>query len=343
MNPLPATLDQEQTQAMLATVVRIVHGVAASLEEWTASPVSKRGKHRSVRYDLTARVAGEAPLHRYQWVGKFYERDDQARKVAAAMRELAATDCNALGGLVIPSVVAYHPPCRLLLLTYESGLSVVRALAENCELVLGALGRALAALHRASVTLEAISSPDSLLGGLRNRIAPLCARFPGQTDALRHTLTSLERQAPPLPVTPSFLHGDLGPSQLLWQFGRVVVLDFDKCTRGDPALDLGNLLAQLRRLTLRKPGKLAEFAALRRGLLDSYQRWSGRDPDLSRRVAWYEQLALLRKIRLLASDTTRHQGMEALRERQIEARRLLQELPALAKPEESPSVFTCEV
>jgi len=64
---------------------------------------------------------------------------------------------------------------------------------------------------------------------------------------------------------------------------------------------------------------------------------------LSRRVAWYEQLALLRKIRLLASDTTRHQGMEALRERQIEARRLLSELPALAKPDESPSVFTCEV
>jgi hypothetical protein len=68
---------------------------------------------------------------------------------------------------------------------------------------------------------------------------------------------------------------------------------------------------------------------LRRGLLEAYQRWSETDAELTGRVAWYEQVMLLRKIDFLASDTTRHEGTEAMRERQAEAMRLLEELPVL--------------
>src|SRR5439155_16346977 len=125
-------------------------------------------------------------------------------------------------------------------------------------------------------------------------------------------------------------HGDLGPSQLLWQTGRIVLLDFDRCARGDPALDLGNLLTQLRRLTLRRPGKLPDFDSLRTGILDAYRRWSPADPGLRERVAWYEQVTLLRKIHFLATNTTRHQEVEKRQKRQAEAIQLLEELPALA-------------
>src|SRR5438093_635959 len=343
MNSLPFMLGSDETQAVLSATLRQIHGTDARLEGWTAHPFLKRGKRRTTRYDLDARAGGEPHIRHFQWVGKFYERNDDVRKVATVLRELAATDCGARGGLVVPRVVDCHAPCGLLLLTYVAGESISKATARDGPSVLAAIGRALAVLHAAPVTPDGITGPAAVLGEVRRRIADLCARFPATAAALRRLLIMLERQAPTGSGAPSFLHGDLGPSQLLWQQGRLVVLDFDDCTRGDPALDLGNLLTQLRRLTLRKPGKLPDFAALRQGLLDAYQRWSGRDLDLSRRVAWYEQLALLRKIRLLASDTTRHQGMEALRERQIEARRLLSELPALAKPDESPSVFTCEV
>ena len=150
---------------------------------------------------------------------------------------------------------------------------------------------------------------------MRKKVAQLCARFPSQGDLLRGTLNQLEREAPAGRAPLSFLHGDLGPVQLLWSSkggGRLVVLDFDKCARGDPALDLGNLLTQLRRLTLRKPGKLGDFAALRQGLIEAYQRWSPPDPGLTERVAWYEQMTLLRKIRFLASNTGRHPDAEAL-------------------------------
>jgi aminoglycoside phosphotransferase (APT) family kinase protein len=278
-------------------------------------------------------VNGVPPLQHYQWVGKYYERDDDARRVATVLRELAASDCYARGDLVIPSLRAYHAPLRLLLLGYEPGTSVTAALARDHAVVLSAIGRALAALHGATATLARTAAAAAVLESVRQRVADLCARYHGEAVALRQMLTRLERRIPGDPPAPSFLHGDLGPVQLLWQAGRIVFLDFDRCTHGDPALDLGNLLTQLRRLTLRKPGKLPDFATLRRGLLDAYQLWSPTDPDLTERVAWYEQVMLLRKIDFLASDTTRHREAEALRHRQAEAAQLLGKLAALVESE----------
>ncbi len=336
MNSSPVKLNAEETQAVLGAVLREVHGADARLAYWSACPLSKRGKHRTLRYDLDARIPGEPEIRRYQWVGKFYERDDDARRVTGGLRELATTDCGGRGGLVLPGVVAYHAPCRVLLLTYETGVSVIRAIAQHGGLVLQAIGRALAALHTTPVTLDDAVSPATLLERLRQKIGLLGARFPGHTDVLRTTLNKLERNTPAGPATTSTVHGDLGPSQLLWQSGRLVVLDFDKCARGDPAFDLGNLLTQLRRLSLRKPGKLPEFASLRQTILDSYQRWSPSDPGLDERVAWYEQITLVRKIRFLGTDTLRHKDAETMRKRQSEAIRLLRELPALEESNESP-------
>jgi len=137
-------------------------------------------------------------------------------------------------------------------------------------------------------------------------------------------LTRLEQEVPPASAAPSFLHGDFGTANLLWRPGRLVVLDFDRCTRGDPAADLGYLLTQLRRVTVRKPGKLPEFASLRNAILDAYRRWSPPDRALGRRVAWYERATLVSKIHVLAFDLTRHPEADARRQRQVEAVELLQ-------------------
>ncbi len=336
MNPPTASLNPDETQTMLSTVLGEVRGDGARLERWSAEPLAKRGKQRVVRYTLRVQGAGAPQIQQLEWVGKFYDQAETARRVATVLGNPAITDCSVRGGLVTPRVVAYHAPWRLLLLSYEPGESVIAAMAQYNGLALSAIGRALATLHAAPVTFGVVTSPEAVVGDLPRRITRLGSRFPGATDSLRHVLSGLEERAPTGPAVPSFLHGDLGPSQLLWQSGRIVVLDFDECKRGDPAMDLGNLLTQLRRLTIRKPGKLPAFAALRRVLLEAYQRWSPPDPDLRRRVAWYEQVALLRKIHFLATDTTRRRSAEALRERQAEALRLLEELPPLAESEESP-------
>ena len=311
---------------VLSAALRLMRGPDASLEDWSAQPLTKHGKQRVVRYDLRARAASGAVA--YQWVGKLYEDDGAARRVATVLRQLAASDCGARGEMALPSVVAYDASRRLLLLTYEAGESVVSAIAHQHGPVVPAIGRALAALHGTPVSLEAITSPADVLDDLRPRVTELCARFRAHAGALRYTLTRLEEEIPPASAAPSFLHGDFGTANLLWRPGSgprpLVVLDFDRCTRGDPAFDLGHLLAQLRRVTVRKPGKLPEFASLHGAILDAYQRWSPPDPTLGRRVAWYEQTTLVGKIHVLAFDLTRHPEPDARQRRQVEAGELLQ-------------------
>src|SRR2546423_5098753 len=148
---------------------------------------------------------------------------------------------------------SYHAPERLLLLTYEPGEPVASAIGQATQVVVAAMGRALAALHAAPITLDPTISPATVLADLRPRVEQLYGRYPGETAALERALTALERSAPPPAPSSCFVHGDFGPANLLWRMGQGVVLHFDKCPQGDPPLDPGNPLAQLVRMSVRKP------------------------------------------------------------------------------------------
>lgn len=307
--PTLPTLDSGETEAVLSAALRELHGPEARLAGWTAdSRFTEHGKQRVVRYDVQARLAGTPDVRYDQWVGKFYDRDGDARRVAAVLRALAAGDWGARRGLRVPRVVTYHEPRRQLLLTYERGEPVSSAIAQETGAVLAAVGRALAALHVAPIPLDTLTTPAALLADLQSRVDDLCTRLPGEARALRRAWAELQRAVPPLPFAPSFVHGDFGPANLLWSSGQIVVLDFDKCARGDPALDLGNLLAQLRRMSVRKPDRLRDFASARESVLAAYRSWTASDAGLDRRVAWYERATLLRKIHRLALGPTGHEA-----------------------------------
>ena len=253
MNLYLATPDAAQIQKVFSAVLRDSHGVEVHLEKWTAHLLAEREKRRILRYDLVVRAPGAAQPHRHQWVGKFYaqKQNGVGARAAAVLRELAATDCRVRGNMALPEVIAYDAPLGLLLLRYEEGEPVLNVLAQHRTEILSAMGRALAALHTTAVIVEPETSPATLLADLRLRVAELCTRLPGEANTFRDGLTALERRSPAAP--PCLLHGDFGAGQLVWQQHRLVVLDFDKCTRGDPAFDLGNLLTQLQRIAIREP------------------------------------------------------------------------------------------
>ena len=321
-------MDAAYTQSVLSAALAGLHGGAARLERWSVNDgFTAYGKRRVVRYELEATVR-KGTSRRYEWLGKFYDEDRDARRVARVLRQLAEVTASAARtGPAVPGVIAYHAPERLLLLTYEPGEPVASAIGHTTLPVLSAMGRALAVLHAAPIVLEETVPPPwpaTVLADLQPRVAELCGRFPEEAAALERARAELERTAPPPPPSVCFVHGDFGPANLLWRLGQIVVLDFDKCTTGDPALDLGNLLAQLFRMSLRKPDRLRDFAPARAGVLDAYRRSSQPDPGLEARVAWYQQATLLRKIHRLTFNTTRHPGPEGLRRRQVEAERLLE-------------------
>jgi Ser/Thr protein kinase RdoA (MazF antagonist) len=275
-------------------------GPQARLLDWSRDAhFTEHGKRRVVRYDLQVE-AGDVGVEALQWLAKIYDRPDEGSRVAVVLRALAHGESGRRGAMAVPRVLAYHPEFRLLLMTYESGESVSSAIARDTAALLAAMGRALAALHGAAVPIVDVHSAAAVLDDLRPRVEELAARLPQEAESLRLALRRLERDGPPQPPILGFVHGDFGPANLLWRPEELVVLDFDKCGRGDPAADLGNLLAQLRRMTVRKPEKLREFAPARAAVLAAYREWSPPDPDLDRRVAWYERAILLRKVHRIA-------------------------------------------
>jgi hypothetical protein len=313
------------TFAVLTAGLRALHGDDAWLAGWTAQTITTHGQRGAVRYEILARVDEAPRLHRYRWVGKVYDRLEDGTRVAATLAALAAVRAGVRDGLHLPRLITYDAPHHVLLQSHESGASLVTALAQHAGTVVRALGRALAALHAAPVTLDSLTTPADLLADAGRRVDDLCLHVPDHAADLRRLLADLEGRVPVAgPATPMFLHGDLGPTHLLWRTGTIVVLDVDRSTNGDAALDLGHLLTQLQRLSARRPNELPAFAALRHDLLAAYQERAPHDAHLVRRVTWYQQVVLVRKIHALLSHTARHRDADATRARRAEAIMLLE-------------------
>lgn len=145
-----------------------------------------------------------------------------------------------------------------------------------------ATGQALAALHAVAVP------PGTAVHGAAEEAAVL-ARWAER--AREHGLTVPELGPPALPGTEKLvlLHRDLHDKQVLVDAaGAVGVLDFDLLAAGDPALDLGNLLAHL---DLRvAQGLLGDARPLREAVLEGYQPSAA----VLSRVAPHEQATRLR-------------------------------------------------
>jgi aminoglycoside phosphotransferase (APT) family kinase protein len=114
------------------------------------------------------------------------------------------------------------------------------------------------------------------------------------------------------------IHGDFYAKQVLLTDDAVAILDLDRATAGDPAADLGNFIAHLKRDALR--GHLApnRVEPLREALLEGYR--AATPHSLPARIELYTAAGLLR----LAPDPFRHrepnwpERIEAILER-IEA------------------------
>jgi hypothetical protein len=67
MNLRATTSEREQMREVLSSALREIHGAGVSLEDWTAHPVSKRGRHRVVRYASPASCRTLPPCGAASW------------------------------------------------------------------------------------------------------------------------------------------------------------------------------------------------------------------------------------------------------------------------------------
>ena len=233
-----------------------------------------------------AAAAGAAPVAAYIKA----VRPNRAAAVAGAAR--AATRIAA-GAFLVPAVLAVDISAGTVTCASMRGrrlaeLLPTRAGADAIE----ALGSALRALHAAApppgVDLHDAAREARLVTDAAAALGPYA---PGLNErATRAAEAAARRLARLRPVALGPLHRDLHDKQVLVAAGRIGLLDFDTLALGDPALDLGNLVAHLELRALQGHGSHADAERLAASLLEGYR--AGR--SIRERIAAYAQATRVR-------------------------------------------------
>jgi len=205
-----------------------------------------------------------------------------------------ATAFKSSGALRIARLLGSSERRRLLAFEWMPG----RLLADFDEAPLPdnqafrATGAALAALHaQGSDGLDCWMRADeaAYISELAADIGFIHPDLAGRAEALARRLTAELVRAPEMHVP---VHGDLSPKQVILGEHEAAIVDFDGACCADPALDLGNMLAQFELDALRgKPG----VESLREVFLEGYRLASKR--SLPERITLYTVVGLLRKSR----------------------------------------------
>jgi len=112
---------------------------------------------------------------------------------------------------------------------------------------LEAIGSLLRVIHCGEPTSEPAATLAGEIDAVERAAQHVDALLPLTGAALRRTLTAAREAGERTGAgTATLVHGDFKLDHLLWDGVAVTVIDLDRARRGEPALDLGKLLADLR-------------------------------------------------------------------------------------------------
>ena len=242
---------------------------------------------------------------------KLYHDVEKARSVYEDMTTLSAAEAvhRAVG---VAAPVAFLPDLAMVLQDPLPGRPLDTLMATVGRPPRAGVRRAEDALAAAATGLATLHAAR-LPSGRPRPIAPRVERMARRADhagridpelgrsmaALAEaTGDSLENVSPP-PDELCLIHGDCKPSQFLVNYGwEIGLIDFDHCGYADPACDVGDFLASLRKLALGKgvpPQRRARLRLLEEHFLDAYSCSANSPSGFAARVRWYQCVALQRK------------------------------------------------
>jgi aminoglycoside phosphotransferase (APT) family kinase protein len=132
----------------------------------------------------------------------------------------------------------------------------------------------LAGLHALSIVTDERRSIAGDVSSIRARASRFPLVVPELAAEVEHLLKRVEARAESYrPVDASFLHGDYKPSQLLWDGEHLTLVDFDRAALGDPSIDVGNFMAQMRKEALLN--NAPQLRRLADAFLSAYQAAGG--------------------------------------------------------------------
>lgn len=232
--------------------------------------------HR-VRYNPERRWVGRLEASGHAPLAVKVQREDAHRRAVAGARAFAAA------GLPAASLVAKSDRHGVTVYQWLSGPTVAQHLASSAGLPLaggGAGGSATAAVRSVGEVLAAVhANPDAGrplargpaeeagLAAAARTVTTLCPSLSTRTDAL----TALDLRA--AATRERLLHGDFSLDQVVLGPGGPAFVDFDRAARGDPHIDLAQVLADL--AVRRLAGPCDDGGAVADAVLAGYEAAGG--------------------------------------------------------------------
>lgn len=131
---------------------------------------------------------------------------------------------------------------------------------SDAEPVMRRAAAALRLLHTSDIVVHRSHDVEAELSALHPRLARLAAARPALTTRVARLAAACAARLGRLPsARPALVHRDFHPDHLLWNGTRLHLIDFDLAAHGDAALDVGNLVAHLVELGLRRHGDEASL------------------------------------------------------------------------------------
>ncbi len=261
----------------------------------------RAGRRAAIAYRQRRRGRGSAAL-----LGKTF-RDGRGERLAELHRQLGPQLAwHSHGRVLAPSAADYLPDVRMVLFDWAVGDSATDRLEARGQIV-GAAVEVLATLHRTELDGLPVFTVDEERRIMKRWHRALRHVDPSVADAAAPLLEGLLAAAETVAPAPQrTIHRDFHDRQIIVHDQTTTLLDLDTLARGDPCVDLGNLVAHLYLAALMAEPSARGFAALTRDVARQYERQL--EPVNRRTLAFFSGTALFRvgAVHALRTTTRRH-------------------------------------
>jgi aminoglycoside phosphotransferase (APT) family kinase protein len=155
------------------------------------------------------------------------------------------------------------------------------------------VARALLKIHRCPVSVDKERDVEDRVKRLKRPLADIPVARPDLEKAVERCLKRIKKLSDELPAyEPTLVHGSLSTQEALLDGSELMILDLDKISLSDPALDVGNFLARIiwNGLRLDLPDEVVRHHALT--FLSAYA--PERPAHLRKRIDFYYRACVMK-------------------------------------------------
>jgi len=181
--------------------------------------------------------------------------DDSSAEVYQIMRELRPRLRERSDNkFSIPRLKGFDPQLKLIIMREVRGIPLGKLAEESCFIpAVERSALALATLNSTQVNTKRRFDIPGEIAGLKKQAREVAELMPESREQIQALLNYLYKERIAEPARLYSVHGDFYHNQIFVKEEKVYILDFDRFHKGNPLLDVGNFLAQLKALTLQSP------------------------------------------------------------------------------------------